>query len=86
MFNENINSDALISFDAICVVIIMLQKSKTNKYKEKLVILSLIRDHSRETREVTYTYRYTSGHYSLIQSSYIVPMTELGCPLVYWHV
>ena len=35
------------------------------KFKEKLEILSSIRDHrkkSRETREVAYTCRYTSEH------------------------
>jgi len=36
-----------------------------NKYKEKLVILQLIRIiviKSKETRTITYTCRYSSGH------------------------
>ena len=51
----------------------MLQKKLTNKLKEKLEILSSIRDHkktSRETREVAYTSRYTSEH--LIPNSVLV--------------
>ena len=61
-------------------VIIMLQKRVTNKFKEKLGILSSIRDHrteSRETRQVAYNCRYTSEHLilnsvlSLIKSSLI---------------
>ena len=55
-------------------VIIMLQKKYTNKFKEKLGILSSIRDHrkkrSRDTREVAYTCRYTSEH--LIPNSVLV--------------
>ena len=78
---ENITFGAILSFDPVCVgspVIIMLQKTVN---KQKLRILSSIRDHrkSRETREVTYTCGYTSEH--------LIPlpiMTELGikCPLV----
>ena len=44
---ENITSVAVISFDAVCMgspVIIML----TNRYKEKLKILSTIRDHRKK--------------------------------------
>ena len=49
--DENINSDAILSFDAVCVgspVIIMLQKKLTDKFKEKFEILSSIKDHRKK--------------------------------------
>ena len=50
--DENINSSVILFFDEVCTdspVIIMLQKSKqTNKYNEKLGILSLIRYHRKK--------------------------------------
>ena len=50
------------------------------KLKEKLEILSSIRDHrkkkSKETREVTYTCRYTSEH--LIPNSVYTPRPRLN--------
>ena len=65
--DKSINSGVILSFDAVYTdtpVIIMLQKSKQTSI-ENLGILSLFRDHrtkSKETREVTYTCRYTSEH------------------------
>ena len=57
--------------------------------KEKLEILSSIRDHrkKRETREVAYTCRYT-GEYLIPNSVYTKTKTELGikCSLVYLQV
>ena len=44
-------------------------KKQTNKYKEKFVILrsiGIIVINSKETREFTYTCRYSSGHLILI--------------------
>ena len=48
---ENINSGAILSFDVVCVgspAIIMFQKKYTNKFKEKLEILTSIRDHRKK--------------------------------------
>ena len=74
--DKNINSGIILSFDAVCVgspIIIMLQKSK---YKKRLGILSLIRDHrnkSREIRDFTYTFRYIIRHCEfLLQPKYFM--------------
>jgi len=63
-------------------------KKQTNKYKEKIIISQSIRVifiKIKETRVVTYTYRYSSGNLiPIIQSC----QDELGikCPLEYWQV
>ena len=53
-------------------------------HKEKLGIVSLIRDHrkSSETREVVYNCRYTGGHFipSYILQSVAMTKLELKCP------
>ena len=49
--DENFISGTILSFDEVCVgspVIVMLQKKLTNRYKEKLGILSSIRDHRKQ--------------------------------------
>jgi len=48
---------------------VISQKKQTNNYKEKLVILQsigIIVIKSKETRMITYTCRYSSGHLSTI--------------------
>jgi len=52
-----------------------LSKKQTNKYKEKFVILQLIRIiviKSKETRVVTFTCRYSSGQLIPIFQSVVV--------------
>ena len=47
------------------LIMAIFQKKQTNKYKEKLVILQsigIIVIKSKETRMITYTCRYSSGH------------------------
>ena len=70
------------------IIMVISQKKQTNKYKEKLVILQsigIIVIKSKETRVITYTYRYSSGHLiPIIQSC----QDELGikCSLEYLQV
>jgi len=67
---------------------VISQKKQTNKYKEKLVILQSIRIiviKSKETRMITYIYRYSSENLiPIIQ----LCQDELGikCPLEYLQV
>ena len=62
---------------------VISQKKQANKYKEKFVILQLIGIvviKSKETRVVTYTYRYSSGHLiPIIQSCQ--DGLEIKCPV-----
>jgi len=47
------------------IIIVITQKKQTNKYKEKFVILQsigIIVIKSKETKVITYTCRYSSGH------------------------
>ena len=70
------------------IIMVISQKKLTNKYKEKLVILRLIGIiviKSKETRVITYTCRYSSGH--------LIPIIQLcqdklgiKCPLEYLQV
>ena len=48
------------------IIIVISHKKQTNKYKKKIVILQsigIIVIKSKETRAITYTYRYFSGHF-----------------------
>ena len=65
---------------------VISEKKQTNKYKEKLVILQSIGItviKSKETRMITYTCRYSSGHLiPIIQSC----QDNLGTRIEYLQV
>ena len=64
------------------------QQTKCHKYKENLVIfqsIGIIVIKSRETRVVTYTCRYSSGHL-ILNSSWHDWIIGIKCPLEYLQV
>jgi len=67
------------------IIMVISQKKQAKKYKEKLVMvqsIGIIVIKSKETRVITYTCRYSSGHLILIIQ---LCQDELGikCPLKY---